>query len=366
MSTAICHLSSVHGAKDVRIFHKECVSLAAHGFDVTLIIPGTESHVDKGVNIIGVPRPSSRRERIYRTLPLLLRLSLEVDAALYHFHDPELFPVGLMLKAKGKRVVFDSHEDLPRQILSKPWIHSLVRPSVSKLAEYLEDRFAQRLDAVVAATPFIQERFSRQGVLSVVVRNSPILTEWDGISGDWTQKKRQAAYAGGITEIRGAREMVSAMEQIDGYLTLAGPVAPSLVEELGMAAESERIEVPGHLDRGAVADLYAESMVGLCLLWPTVNYLDSSPVKLFEYMAAGLPVVASDFPYWRDLVEESKAVLFVDPKAPREIARAIEHLLNHPEEAELMGKRGKEFVAERFNWQKEERTLIELYERLLS
>lgn len=366
MSARICHMSSVHGPKDVRIFHKECVSLAAHGFEVILVVPGTSDHTDQGVKIIGVPIPSSRSARISRTLPRILKIALSVDASLYHFHDPELFLVGLILKAKGKRVVFDSHEDLPRQIMTKPWIYSRLRAPVAGVAESVENRCARCIDGVVAATPVIAKRFSELGVRSAVVNNYPIPTEWDGAAVDWGRKKRQVVYAGGITEIRGAREMVAAIRQTDARLVLAGTVEASLVSELEEAQRLGAVELAGFLDRASVVRCFSESRVGLCVLWPTSNYLESSPVKLFEYMAAGLPVVASNFPHWRALVNQEEVGIFVNPRDPDQIAGAIEYLLDHPEEAEAMGRRGRELVVKHFNWQIEERALIELYQRLLT
>lgn len=361
----VCHLSSVHPTKDVRIFHKECASLAAHGYRVTLIVPGEMDHQDKGVDIRVIPRARSRSERLLRSARLVLRRALETDADLYHFHDPELFPIGLFLKAKGKRVIFDSHEDLPRQILSKPWIPSALRRPVSGVTELIENFAAKRLDAVVTATPFIRDRFAALGVRAEAINNYPMLEELDLGQTDWTGKKRQAIYIGGITAIRGAREMLQAIQSTDTNLLLAGPIEATLTEELEAAAKGAQIELAGVLDRPQVVVALRESMVGLCVLHPTINYLDSTPIKLFEYMAAGLPVIASDFPRWRELVGDSGAAIFVDPKDPTAIADAIRSLINDPARAEQMGEAGRRRVHSGYHWGLELKKLVALYESLL-
>jgi glycosyltransferase involved in cell wall biosynthesis len=366
MTHKVCHLSSVHYAKDVRIFHKECASLAAAGYDVTLIIPDAEDHIEKGVKVAAVAKPANRRERMTKTIMSVYNRALETDAELYHFHDAELFPVGLALKARGKRVIFDSHEDLPRQILSKPWIHPALRKVVAGVGEFIEDNAAKRLDAVIAATPTIGDRFAAQGVTTEVVNNYPILDELSLGPVDWSKKKRQAFYVGGITAIRGAREMVAAIAFTDASLIMGGPVEASLQDDLKRASAHENIDLPGFLDRPTVARHLGESMVGLCVLHPTANYVDATPIKLFEYMASELPVIASDFPRWRELVGDSGAAIFVDPLDPAAIGGAIQHLVDHPDEAEAMGKRGRQRVVDGFNWGVEVKKLFALYERLLA
>ena len=365
MSTRVCHMTSVHPAKDIRIFHKECASLAAHGYDVTLVVPADEDHKDKNVNIAAVPQPGTRRERFTHTLYQVYKRALATNASLYHFHDPELFVVALALKARGKRVIFDSHEDLPRQVLDKPWIPPLIRPSVSRMTEFFESKSAQRIDAVIGATPNIAQRFESIGASTAVVRNYPNLNEWSTKAPNWKSKNRQAIYVGGITQIRGAFEMIAAVKQTDAKLVFAGPLEKAIETELRNAQSNNEVELRGFLDRPSVAQCFAESMVGLCVLWPTKSYTASIPIKILEYMAAGLPVIASDFPSWRELVGNSKAVLFVDPKKPAQIAEAIQYLVDHPEEAEAMGRTGQDLVRKEYNWQAEERTLIALYERLL-
>jgi len=114
----------------------------------------------------------------------------------------------------------------------------------------------------------------------------------------------------------------------------------------------------------AVVEMLAEARLGLVLFHPRPNHLESQPNKLFEYMAAGLPVVASSFPLWKEIVEGTRCGLVVDPLDPHAAANAIRWLLAHPEEAEAMGARGRQAVHDRFNWRREEATLLDCYARL--
>jgi len=150
----ICHVTSVHKWDDIRIFRKECVAAAGAGFDVTLIAVNASEGLHEGVKVVSVKyNAGGRLKRMMETVNLVYQKALEVNADVYHLHDPELLRICDKLLAKGKKVVYDSHEDLPRQILDKNWIPSLFRNMISRLAERYENRKCSRLTAVVAATP---------------------------------------------------------------------------------------------------------------------------------------------------------------------------------------------------------------------
>jgi glycosyltransferase involved in cell wall biosynthesis len=114
-----------------------------------------------------------------------------------------------------------------------------------------------------------------------------------------------------------------------------------------------RVQIPGPIPHEKVFDVLVRSHIGLAVLHPDPNYVDSLPTKLFEYMAAGLPVVASNFPLWKEIVEGNRCGITVDPLDPKAIAQAIEYLLTHPEEARRMGENGRRAVEEKYNWERE-------------
>jgi glycosyltransferase involved in cell wall biosynthesis len=109
----------------------------------------------------------------------------------------------------------------------------------------------------------------------------------------------------------------------------------------------------------------AQSVAGLVTLHPNGNYLNAQPVKLFEYMAAGIPVIASDFPLWRRIVEDAECGLLVDPLDPRAIAAAVDWLVDNPEAAQRMGESGRKAILKRYSWDVEKRRLFQFYDAIL-
>lgn len=371
--TKVAHLTSVHIPLDIRIFHKECKTLAKAGYEVVLIVPHEQpggSGVVDGVQIRAILKPRNRQSRMTRTIWSVYRHALRENADIYHFHDPELIVVGFLLKLGRKRVIYDAHEDLPRQILSKHWIPARLRTVVSRGAEAVEAGGAVVWDGIVAATPTIARRFPRKK--TALVQNFPVPDElMPATSSPYRDRPLLVAYVGKIERIRGAKEMVDAMAalpaSIEVNLAMAGVFEPTTLEtELRQREGWRRIQPMGWLTRPEVGGLLERARIGLVLLHPAGNYIDAQPNKLFEYMAAGIPVVASDFPRWRSLIQDVSCGLLVDPLDPSAIAGAIQWLLEHEEEAEAMGRRGQVAIRSTYNWDAEGERLIRLYQDCLT
>lgn len=370
MSRKVVHCTSVHSPFDVRIFHKECKTLAAAGYEVVLVAPHQIDEVIDGIRLMAIPKPASRWARFSVTLVQAYRACAKEGAEVYHFHDPELMPVALMLRVLGKRVVYDIHEDLPRQVLSKPWIPKYLRRSVAAAARFAEGAIRHWMTAFVAATPAISRRFP--GDRTVVVQNFPLLDEFPGVGNapQYAQRHPWVVYAGGLTRIRGVREMVRAMELVSYpavKLKLAGTFdSPELEREVRSLRGWERVDFLGWVQRTAMVKLLTRARIGLVLFHPVPNHFEARPTKLFEYMAAGLPVIASNFPLWRQIVDDTGCGLVVNPLEPEAIARAIDHLCANPDEAQRMGERGRKAVEQRYNWDVEGAELLRMYRRLLA
>ncbi|MFZ5374093.1 MAG: glycosyltransferase family 4 protein [Campylobacterota bacterium] len=365
----IAHLTSAHPRYDTRIFVKECASLATHeGYEVYLIVAdgkGDEKH--GGVNILDAGAPSGGRlSRFTRTVHAVFDKARALDADLYHLHDPELMPIGLKLKKLGKKVIFDAHEDLPKQILSKAYLGKTSKFLLSKASAAYERHACSRFDAVVTATPYIREKFLPINPRSVDINNFPVLGE---LSNDtaWENRLNEVCYIGGISTIRGVFEIIAAMNRtVNVRLNLGGKFETAeLRNKAEQTAGWEKVNMLGFLGRAEVADVLSRSKAGLVTLHPTRNYVDALPVKMFEYMAAGIPVIASDFPLWRSIVDNAQCGLLVDPLDPEAIAGAITYLITHPDEARTMGENGKKAVVNIYNWECEQQKLFALYETLL-
>lgn len=364
----VAHLSSHHADDDIRIFRKECKALAEAGYSVSYVVPTPESGNHDGINIRAVPVPRSRKERFLLTPWRVFREAIRADADVYHFHDPELMLPGMVLKMTGKRVIYDVHEDLPRQILSKGWISAWLRKPVAWLAEALEFVVVRAVDGVITATPHIAKRFPP--AKTTVVQNFPISGELVSASSvAHYQRPRSFMYVGGITNIRGVRECVEAMEILnwstDARLLLAGTFeSDALEQELRSLPGWKYVQHLGFLSREDVAERFAQVRGGLVMFHPVPNHVNAQPNKLFEYMSAGLPVIGSDFPAWRQLIDATGAGLLVDPSDPAALAAALQQILEDPVAAQRMGERGAEAVRDRFNWEREAEELLSVYERL--
>jgi len=368
----ICILTSAHSAFDIRIFQKESKSLAKAGYKVTMIAQNNKNETVDGVRIISLPKAKNRIHRMISLTWKAFWLALKEKAEIYHFHDPELIPIGILLKLRGKKIIYDVHEDYSLAIKSRYWIPLSVRKLVAVLFKSIENFSAMYFSGVVPATPAIAKRFRSLNRNTVIVQNFPIIDEFslkkDGVS--WDDRTNAVAYIGGIDLLRGIKEMVEAIrltqEVIEAKLILAGNFSPeSLKEDIKNMEGWKNVGYRGFLCTEEVVNIMEQVKAGLVLFYPEPNHIQAQPNKLFEYMSAGIPVIASDFPLWRQIVEEAGCGLLVDPLDPKAISEAIIYILEHPKEAEAVGNRGRKAIEEQYNWYKEEKKLLCLYERLL-
>lgn len=368
----VCIITSVHPPFDTRIFHKEAKSLAKSGYDVTLITQHDKEETVGEIRIIPLPKLKNRLERMTKTVWMAYRKALKIDADIYHFHDPELILIGLLLICHGKKVIYDVHEDYSEAILYKDWLPPQIRKIVAMLSDRIEKTVASCFSGVITVTYRIGQRFGSNNRNVVVVQNFPVLDEiFDEESMvPWNDRENVVVFVGGIGVIRGIREMVKALQLIPDNLNiqllLAGYFSSdSLKEEIQCMHGWERCEYMGYAQLRDVVKLLGRAKMGLVLTHPVSNLFNGQPVKLFEYMAAGIPVVASNFPLWRKIIGESGCGICVNPLDPKEIADAIIWLLDNQKEAERMGLRGRHAVEEKYNWCREEKKLLQLYSELI-
>jgi len=360
-----CILTSVHSAFDGRIFHKEAKTLAKAGYRVTLIAQHSRNEIVDGVKIIAPPKPRNRFSRIFGTTWRTFRLALKQKADIYHFHDPELIPAGVVLRVLGNKVIYDVHEDVPQQIMYKEWIGSTcVKKCVASIVHVIEQMATVIFTKVVAATPDIAKKFNPSK--TVLIRNLPKIDLIDNIELSKRKKDRPIIiYAGGLTRVRGIKEIIQAMEFIGdrAELWLLGEW-----ENREFERECEFLEgwgyakYLGHIPYGMHYSFLKISSVGLINYLSLPNQIRALPNKPFEYMACSLPMVMSNFPYWQKIFEE--CALFANPYNPEDIADKILYLLSNPDKAKQFGERGRQLIEEKYSWENESKKLLKAYEQL--
>ena len=363
----ICHLTTVHPRFDNRIFYKECLSLAAE-YNVYLIVAdGKGNEVKNGIQIIDVlSGRKSRINRFFFTTRRAYKKALEIDCDLYHFHDAEFLFYGCRLKRNGKKVVYDVHEDLPKQVLSKSYINPVLRKILSRMIMFFEKKISSELSAVITATPNIYNRFSKLNSRCQIINNYPKFEEFGAVH-DKAEKKNEICYIGSITKVRGIEELIESIENIDVSLNLAGNFeSESFKARLMNKPGWKKVNYLGFISPGEAYRVMLRSFAGICTLHPEPNYLDSQATKIFEYMYAGIPVIASDFPAWKEFVEHNKCGICVNPRKASSISSAIRFFKDNPDKAEEMGKNGNLSVRVTYSWATEERKLRDLYSSILA
>jgi glycosyltransferase involved in cell wall biosynthesis len=374
VNARVCHISSVHSGVEIRIVRKQLATLARAGFDANLVIPASAAEVVE-MRAMGIttdaltPAPGSGEvSRMVRLGYQAMVKARRFKADLYHFHDPELIPYALWLKALGNRVIMDVHEDLAGVVMHKQWIHPALRRPVASLSRSAEIFGARRFDAVVAAVPYLGEVFRPYAKRCVVVGNFPFLDELaQGSDPAPWQTRQKIAYVGSVSRIRGIFELVQALPALNLKLQLAGKFMHSPeFDEIQQQPGWPMVENRGWVGRAEIRDILATSFAGLCTLYPTSSHLIAEPIKLFEYMAAGIPVVSSNIPYYEQIVKAADCGICVDPKSSTAIADAVRYLRDHPLEAQRMGRNGRAAVLGRYNWHQEGEKLLALYRDVLA
>lgn len=366
----IVHVTAVHTAIDIRIFQKECRSLVQRGYDVHLLAPDVPAASVDGVAMVGLRRYTSRFVRMSLGAFRAFRAARRLHADLYHFHDPELLPWGQLLRLMGRKVVFDMHEHLPGAILNKGWLPRLLRRPIALAVIVLEWMLLTGMPVIFAEDSYVKH-YSRSRK-SAVVLNMPLLDELKAVR-PVIQPGPTIAYFGAVSPLRGTLVLLDAvkilMDQgIPVGLELIGPVPDDHRREIGDRVRTyrlERVNVRGYMEAHRGWEIVAGCTLGTALLAPIANYKESYPTKIFEYMCLGLPVLASDFPLYRTIVEDLHCGYCIDPQDPRRVAQAIKQLLDDPALARMLGENGRVAVNARFNWVNEFRKLEGLYDAIL-
>ena len=363
----VCHLTSAHKSDDGRIFRKECKSLASCGYDVYLVSQG-DSREEGGVHIIGLGnKPESRLARMFLFAKKVYNRALELNCDIYHIHDPELLPYAIKLKKHGKTVIFDSHENHTAQILERQYLPLFSRKIISKLYRAYELSVVGKIDAVITPCTFSGKNiFENSAKRTCIIANYSKLDEFYDSYDPNAVKEGYLCYTGTLNEANGVTDLVIASSKAGAKLVLAG--TPSdYTERLSRLPEFSNVSYEGYVTHERVLEIMKHANIGAYINRHVGQngLVDTFGIKVYEFMAMGLPVIVDETPYSVDMVRKYNFGICVKPNDTDGIAEAIKYLTQNAEKAEEMGKNGRKAVFEEFNWTTQEKVLFDLYKQLV-
>lgn len=369
----VCHISTVHQPSDDRIFYKECVSLARHGYRVSFVVPAAKNETRNGVSIIAVPQYNNRLTRVIAGPVIAFFKGLGSGAKLIHFHDPELILMGLVFKLLGRKVIYDVHELVYYHFDQKHWLSPSVRQTAKYLYRFTEKlavRFFDRIILVVDDDRFRSyffDSYPQHTQKFLFIRNYSMLGFIDSIvPAAYDKTCSILIYAGGLSRERGIREVIRATDickQKTELLLFGSWSDEKFHEECKAESGWKNVKDMGYRRLEEVYPWMKISDLGLAVLYPETNYLTSLPVKLFEYMTCSVPALMSEFPFWKKIFGE--CAFFVDPMNADDIAAGIDAMLGDKEKLRRMGEAGRKLVEEKYSWEAEAKRLTDCYDGLL-
>ena len=365
----VCHISSAHPRYDVRIVERECVSLTQAGYRTYFVVNDSlDNELYKGVNICSTGFVAKNRfSRILNGVRMVYREALKIDADIYHLHDPELLLIARRLKRKGKRVIFDSHEYYYEQIQNREYIPRKVRKLIAKVYYHFESSITKEIDGVIIPAKIEGKNvFEGRAKRVVFINNVPRLEEVP-IDLKRNIQGEGICYAGSLSYERGVWHLMKAAQKANVTLALAGRFSPENFKDKILKVETGKfVSYRGVLNREQIYDLYCNSAIGMSTLLDIGQYskMGNFPTKVYEYMSVGLPVILSDFPFNREMVEKYNIGLLARPDDVVVIAKKIRYLIDNKEFANKLGENGRNLVLEKLNWSVEEKKLIALYQEL--
>lgn len=389
----VCHISSLHGLLDDRIYWKEALSLHRAGYRV-VHLGVTDKAVDEitpeGIRLIGLPRrryfANPWADILFRRLTFrpdvyrqLFRVCAELKADLYHIHDIQVNRIGAALQQlpHHPRLVYDVHEDYGDQFLShfpRPGLRRMLARLWALRLNRREAACANRYDAVVAAVDRIYDKFPAMAGRGMAITLYNYTTMQPGILRAAKEKTWDAVYAGQISEARGALQVARAVAIARKRLPalrvlLLGPVPDAgfrkiLEDFIDGEGLKDNLVLGGQVAHAEIGTWYNDSRVGLAVFLPRSIFEYGLQVKTFEYMAYGLPLLCSNFGSLYRIVMETGAGVAADPHAPEALAEGLIRLLTDREFYEKCSRNSLR-AAEQYSWRSEEPKLLALYQETL-
>jgi glycosyltransferase involved in cell wall biosynthesis len=364
----ITHLTDGHSAVDERIFHKAAKFSCNAGYKVSICGIHPVSETLDGVEIIPIRSFRSMWRKFLYSLFGFTKLAIQLDADIYHFHDPGLIPLGLILRCFGKRVIYDVHEDYQQKLLSRLSYTKIINLIITKIWWLFESLTSRWFNHIIVADSNTSKKFPP--LKTSVVPNVPSKEFWEGFYRQRNDDEIRVIYVGSITNDRGIKETIMGLNHLK-YKNVSFHVYGSTDDnELRQTLNSHpRVHWHGFVKWTELGRELVNADIATALFQPVpayYYYTGENVVKLWEYLSIGLPVIISNFPLLKKLCAELGVGIDVDPTNPKEIAKAIDYLIEHPDKRRYFGENGIRAVRDEYNAEKKMQILIGIYDTLLS
>ena len=365
--THVCMITTVHSNKDNRIYFKECKTLLDANYQLSLIASTDWKGLDERISLHTVSLTNGRIKRfIIVSFFQTLYNAIKINADIYHFHDPEIIPAALILRLQGKKVIFDIHELISESFGNKDYIPTkTLRITAQNIYKRLEEFAIRKFSALIVARPDIFEKYKEKNNVIPLFNYPNIPANILEVEKKYEKKEKyQIIYVGGMGRLRGTKTLIEAFSRVNNCeLILLGKFSDEeFLDECKMSDGWSNVRYLGSVSADEVLDQISQADIGIITFLPAPNHLTTLATKPFEYMACGLPVIMSNFPYWIETFKNS--AVFVDPENPDDIAENIIKLANDTEKMAKLGCMNKDLVSKKYNWTIESKKLLKLYEEL--
>jgi glycosyltransferase involved in cell wall biosynthesis len=367
----VCILISGYPRDNARVFQRQAKSLLSFGFNVSILTNdgGVEECVD-GINIYCTDFWQNRLKILLFAGMQFLRKAIKVNADIYFIHSPELLSLGLLLKLRGKKVIYDAHEDLPNHILEKEWLPSFLRPPISIICRFYFDFVFSKIDALISPHCHVISKYQSINPNCVLITNfAKTITRDEFSLPEYLGRRKVICYSGTCYFHSNQIQILEAIkDQEDAVYSIAGTIPEKLYTEMKTHRSFPKVEFLGLIDFKMLKDFYSKSRIGIVVIDYKLNLGGKRGTyavnKIFEYMEAGLPIICSDYDLWINVVDRYSCGIYVRPGNVTEIRDAISYLLDNPAAAYQMGQNGLFAIRNEYNWKFEEAKLHELFLKL--
>jgi glycosyltransferase involved in cell wall biosynthesis len=368
----ICYLTGMFSRDDSLIFQRQGRSMVEMGYRVSYVVCDLlpDETVD-GIELISCNfKPKSRLERMRKTGKLLLQKALALNADIYQISEPELIGVGLKLKKAGKSVLYQMREYSSADLRHKAYMNRFLRVPASWALEAFMKHGFRRFDAIFSVTPELVEVVKSKWKIahSYLLTNFPRVDARFSLSfKEYLERGDVMVYFGTIYSTSRQETMFAALEKMPEVQYLVAGILGVDAEYITELPYWNRVEFINGFRRERLPEILARASISNVLRDDSVSGTPNGSLgvlKIFESMEAGLPILCSDVPVNKGILDDYPCGLAVDANDPEAVYKALRYLVDNKEKAYEMGQEGRRAVVEKYNWENQFKTYIDVIQTL--